>query len=106
MLWQPELYFAVRLAIAIPRDDFWNLVEYLPVMTRAKQTQVFRMGPQQGIRRTGRAATTQMSFRNIRFIPNLLRQQASSVRELLHGMQKGAAIMARGKLIMSSLTGQ
>src|SRR5215472_385304 len=102
----PELNFGWRGLPAISLRNFGNQVEDLAIMNRAEQSNVFRMRPQERTCRTGRAAASQVRFRPVVFVPDLLGQQPGAIGEGLHGADEGPRVATSRQFVVPAFAGQ
>src|ERR1051325_5402300 len=83
-----------------------DLIEHFGVGERALQLDVFGVRPQQRHRRASWTTKIEMSRRQIRSIPDLLRNQADTLRELLERAQKWSTVSSGGDFVMTTLASQ
>src|SRR5580658_7307823 len=97
---------AVPAAPDVPVGDLGHEVEHLAVGGGPKERDVLRLGPCERRGRFGRSAELEMEARPVGLVPDLLGQPPGRGRELLHGPEVRAGVVAEGELVVPAFPGQ
>src|SRR5882672_4367753 len=86
--------------------DIFNLVKDFAVSGGTLELHVFRVRPQERHCRTSRTTEIEMLQRRIWTIPDLLWNQADTLREFLNCVQEWRRVMSGGNFVVTALAGQ